>query len=110
MSVPDFVFSLNKQNTRAGGKQDQKRKHRYLQSIDRLCYANVQMGAKLTQDQRGRVGEKIMEWGNLLFAGLVIGQLVSSAKIKPLLAGLGIAGIAGAYFVAYRIMTGGDNS
>ncbi len=51
-----------------------------------------------------------MEWGNLLFAGLVIAQLVSSADFDSLLAVLGIVGILGAYFVAYRFMRGGEHS
>lgn len=68
------------------------------------------MAPELTQDDRGRIAEKIMEWGNLLFAGLVIAQLVSSADFDSLLAVLGIVGILGAYFVAYRFMRGGEHS
>jgi hypothetical protein len=62
----------------------------------------------LTEDQRGRIGEKLMEWGNLLFVGLVIGQLVPGInKLQLGLMMFGVAGMAGAYATAYFLMKGG---
>jgi len=51
--------------------------------------------------------EKIMDWGNLLFVGLVIGQFVPGAN--PIRWGLllfGICGCGGAYIVANQIVKG----
>lgn len=62
---------------------------------------------KLSGDQRGRVGEKIMEWGNLLFAGLVIGQFVTPTPFRLSLAFVGAVGMLGAYFIAVLLMRGG---
>lgn len=62
---------------------------------------------KLTGDQRGRVAEKIMEWGNLVFAGLVIGQFVAGKEINLLLFVLGACGIIIAYCIALLVMLRG---
>ena len=61
---------------------------------------------KLSQDQRGRIAEKVMEWGNLVFVGLVVAQVISNQTIKigPVLAGIGV--FAGAYYLAYQFMKG----
>lgn len=63
----------------------------------------------LTIDQRGRIAEKVMEWGNLIFAGFVIGQFVSGESFQFILATAGIVGMLGAYAFAYYIMKGGGN-
>jgi len=34
------------------------------------------MTRKLSKEQRGGIAEKIMNWGNLVFTGVVIAQLV----------------------------------
>jgi len=65
------------------------------------------MAKQLTLDQRGRLAEKVMEWGNLVFAGLVIGQLISGAPFNLQIALGGIIGISGAYIVAILVMKGG---
>ena len=66
------------------------------------------MGKRLTNDQRGRIAEKIMEWGNLVFAGLVIAQIVPGMSLfNPILMLIGIVSLAGAYGLAYGLMKGG---
>lgn len=65
------------------------------------------MVKRLTNDQRGRVAEKIMEWGNLVFAGLVIGQFISGKEINLLLFVLGTCGIVIAYCVSLLVMLRG---
>jgi len=61
-------------------------------------------GKQLTRQQRGKFAEKLMEWGNLVFAGLVIAQIVPATG--PFRLGIAVAGvlvIAVAYMVAYYI-------
>lgn len=54
----------------------------------------------LSKEQLGTLGEKFMEWGNLVFVGLVIGQLVPGRnQIEPQYILLGTAGVLTAYFV-----------
>ncbi len=66
------------------------------------------MAKQLTPDQHGRVAEKVMEWGNLVFIGLVIVQIIPGvAPFRLGAAGIGIVCLAGAYWVANRIMRGG---
>ena len=62
---------------------------------------------KFTPDQRGRIAEKVMEWGNLVFVGLVIAQAVPGGLFDFRVALFGVAGLVGAYFVASRMMKGG---
>ncbi|MBI3955779.1 hypothetical protein HY339_00830 [Candidatus Gottesmanbacteria bacterium] len=65
------------------------------------------MAKRLTGDQRGRVAEKIMEWGNLVFIGLVITQFVPGVRVNALIAATGFALIVIAYVFAVRFMKGG---
>jgi hypothetical protein len=37
------------------------------------------MNRKLSDEQRGILAEKIMEWGNLVFTGLVVAQFAPGA-------------------------------
>lgn len=66
------------------------------------------MTKRLTGDQRGRVAEKIMKWGNLVFAGLVLGQYISGIPVNTRLTMLGIFGMLSAYFMAIKFMKGGN--
>lgn len=67
------------------------------------------MGRQLTQDQRGRIAEKTMEWGNLVFAGLVVAQMVpGTGPFRSVMVLVGIVSMAGAYALAYLLMKGGD--
>jgi hypothetical protein len=68
------------------------------------------MAKALTREQRGRVAEKIMEWGNLVFVGLVIAQLVPVApgsSFNPFLVIVGVVRLASAYFAAAWLMREG---
>ena len=62
----------------------------------------------LTVDQRGRVAEKIMELGNLVFAGLILGQVLSADQFDFRLAMIGVGGAISTYFVSLLIMKGGE--
>lgn len=58
----------------------------------------------LTQTQREKFAEKLMEWGNLTFAGLVVGQLVPGTgpfRLNMIFAG--ITNMVLAYGVAYYL-------
>ncbi|MBI5356577.1 hypothetical protein HZB78_03105 [Candidatus Collierbacteria bacterium] len=63
---------------------------------------------RLTVDQRGRVSEKLMELGNLIFGGLILGQALSNNPFDFWMASIGGAGILMLYFIALRIMKGGE--
>lgn len=67
-----------------------------------MCYAVGAM-AKLTNDERGRIAEKVMEIGNLVFVALVVGQILSN-RIDLLAALSGIVVFVLAYSIAYYIM------
>jgi len=62
---------------------------------------------QLTPNQRGRVAEKIMEWGNLVFIGLVIVQIIPGPGFNWSIAGAGVVSVVGAYLIALRIVRGG---
>ena len=65
----------------------------------------------LTTKQRGIFAEKTMDWGNLVFVGLVIGQLVPGVSpIRLVLFILGVLGMTGAYALAYFLLKGGDRT
>ena len=70
------------------------------------CYYRYAMTRQLPADQRDRQAEKIMEWGNLVFLGLVVTQILSDAIDVPA-ALVGVVAFAGAYFIAEQIMKGG---
>ena len=66
------------------------------------------MARKLKKTQVGVVAEKVMDWGNLVFTGLVTGQLVPGANpVRWFLFSLGILCMLGAYATAYYLMKGG---
>jgi len=63
------------------------------------------MARKLRKTQIRVVAEKVMDWGNLVFAGLVIGQLVPGTNpLRWTLFLLGVIAIIGAYITAYKMM------
>lgn len=66
------------------------------------------MAGKLKKTQINLVSEKVMDWGNLVFIGLAIGQLVpGAAPFRSLLFFLGVLGMIGAYAMAYLLMKRG---
>lgn len=53
------------------------------------------------------LADKIMDWGNLVFVGFVVGQIVpGTAPIRWGMFLLGVCCFAGAYVVAYQLMKG----
>lgn len=63
------------------------------------------MAKTLTKSQVGIFAEKIMDWGNLIFVGLVIGQLIPGTRgINTILFVVGFFGIIFAYTAAYMFM------
>ena len=63
------------------------------------------MEGRLKKGQVEVVADKIMDWGNLVFTGLVIGQLVpGTSPFRWVLLVLGILGITGAYTTAYFML------
>jgi hypothetical protein len=61
----------------------------------------------MNQTRRTKFAEKLMDWGNLTFAGLVIGQIVPGTgpfRVSMVLAGITSMGLA--YAVAYYLMQG----
>ena len=69
------------------------------------------MARRLSREQRGVVAEKIMEWGNLVFTGLVIAQFVPGvASFRWQFFFAGLLGIIMAYISGILLMKakGGD--
>jgi hypothetical protein len=69
---------------------------------------------RLQPEDRGRFAEKVMEWGNLVFTGLVIGQFVpGTEQLRYGMLATGVIAILGAYAVAFWLMQrprGGDTA
>ena len=67
------------------------------------------MVKQLKPEQRDRVAGKLMGWGNLVFVGLVVAQIVPATNNFRLgVAFAGFSCIATAYFFAFLILRGGD--
>ena len=65
------------------------------------------MGRKIENRRAELLADKIMDWGNLVFVGFVIGQFVpGTAPIRWGMFLLGICSFAGAYIVANQLMKG----
>lgn len=64
------------------------------------------MARKLSSDERARVAEKLMEIGNLVFAALVVGQILTN-RHDLLAAGAGIGVFLLMYYVGVEIMRRG---
>ncbi len=77
----------------------------YLILMSPECYAIERMVKNLSKEQRGLVAEKMMDWGNLVFTGLVIAQFVPGAGSyhwQFIVAGL--VGIIIAYAIGILLM------
>ena len=74
-----------------------------------VCYDGLAMAKSLTEADRRSVAEKLMEWGNLLFVALVVGQFFSDIVNLPAVL-VGSIAFAGAYYLARKMMKGGDVS
>ncbi len=63
------------------------------------------MISRLSNDQRSIIAEKFMEWGNLVFVGLVIGQLVPfKASVEWGFIFAGVLGVILAYFMGVLLL------
>ena len=63
---------------------------------------------QITKNQREKFAEKILEWGNLVFVGLVIAQIVPETDPFRLhVAIIGVISFTSAYLTALFIMKGG---
>ena len=63
------------------------------------------MRRKLSKQQRSILAEKLMDWGNLVFVGLVIGQFVPSrTSIQWGFIFAGMLGIILAYFMSMMLL------
>lgn len=59
----------------------------------------------LRPEDKGRLAEKVMEWGNLVFAGLVVGQFVpGTEQLRYSMIAFGVIAILGAYLLALWMM------
>ncbi len=77
-----------------------------------VCYAVLTMVKikQITEKHREKFAEKVMDWGNLVFVGLVIAQIVPGTGIFRTWAAIsGVVSFAGAYLVAYLIFKGGED-
>lgn len=75
------------------------------------CYPYLYMFNRLSREQRNVISEKLMDWGNLVFTGLVIAQFVPEvASFQWPFFFLGFLGIAMAYITGIFLMKmkGGD--
>lgn len=62
-------------------------------------------GIKLGREDRRQLANNIMQWGNLVFGGLVIGQFVpGGGSFQPTLIMAGVLNILLAYGLAILIM------
>ncbi len=62
---------------------------------------------RLSVKYRAQLSEKLMDWANLIFVGLIIGQLVPKVQINLIIILTGTIIFLGTYYIAYQIMEGG---
>lgn len=61
----------------------------------------------LSQNDRGRIAEKIMELGNLIFLGVVVVQILQKESIDLKAVVIGTIILVEAYYFSYKFMKGG---
>jgi len=61
---------------------------------------------RFTEEQRHLLAEKFMDWGNLVFTGLIIAQFASGGRLVNLW--LGLIGVIIVYFIGIYVAKGGD--
>ena len=62
----------------------------------------------MSPKSRTRLAEKIMEWGNLVFVGIVITQAFENISLVIGRILLGIAVVITTYFYALKLLEGGE--
>ncbi|MBZ0283122.1 MAG: hypothetical protein K8L97_20460 [Anaerolineae bacterium] len=66
------------------------------------------MVKRYTEDQRGRIGEKLLDLGNIAAGALLFGQFISDRPFHLLIAVLGILAVIVLYLVGLWVMRGGE--
>lgn len=61
-----------------------------------------------TQDQRGRIGEKFLDLGNIAAGALMFGQFISDKPFSLGIAVLGFLVVIVLYLVGLWVMRGGE--
>lgn len=64
---------------------------------------------KLSLKQRNQLADKLMTWANMVFAGMVLAQVLSRPFSVPV-ALIGVASFVGAYLLAIVVMRGGERT
>jgi len=62
------------------------------------------MFKKLSPKFRSQLSDKIMDWANLVFAGLVVAQAISGQHFNWIIAVIGGTMFFGGYMFAYKLM------
>ena len=66
------------------------------------------MVRKLSSEERRVFAEHLMEWGNLVFVGLVITVVFDSVPFALARLVLGVLSLAVSYWIAIQLMRGGE--
>lgn len=74
-----------------------------IEPLDIACY-DAAMAKPLTDDQRSKVAEKIMDWGNYVFTGLVISQALEGRPYAVARIIVGVVIMTVAYWAAVRLL------
>jgi hypothetical protein len=69
-----------------------------------MCYAAEAMLGRLSNEEKRSFAESIMQLGNGVCIGLVVGQAFLGEAFSYLIAGLGFILLATAYWVAYLLL------
>lgn len=64
--------------------------------------------ARYSEDQRGRIGEKLLDLGNIAAGAMLFGQVISDRQFDIITASLGFIVLIACYLVGLRIMRGGE--
>jgi hypothetical protein len=66
------------------------------------------MVKRYTEDQRGRIGEKLLDLGNIAAGALLFGQFISDRPFNMLIASSGLIAVVVLYIVGLWVMRGGE--
>lgn len=66
------------------------------------------MVKRYSEDQRARIGEKLLDLGKIAAGALLFGQFISSRPFDLQLAITGVVVVVGLYLVGLRVMRGGE--
>ena len=66
------------------------------------------MAKRYTMDQRGRIGEKLLDLGNIAAGALLFSQFISDKPFDFQMASVGIIILTVLYLVGLKIIRGGD--